>query len=219
MNQTVKRMWLCTVPALVTGVALAQAPSGGAPQQPSMPSQQSPNATAQSPGANTGTPQTAQSFGDQAFVTKALEGGMAEVELGQLAQQKSQSNDVKQFAQKMVSDHTQMGEKWFKPLGKQMGVSEPKGPSKKDKKLMEKLQALSGTDFDTQYIQAMLKDRKQDLKDFQAESEAAQDPSLKQVAEQGTKVISAHLQMIEQIAQSHNVTADADGKGKDISSK
>jgi putative membrane protein len=139
------------------------------------------------------------------------------VQLGQLAEQKSQSNDVKQFAQKMVSDHTQMGEKWFKPVAKQMGVSEPKGPSKKDKKLIEKLQGLSGPQFDTEYIQAMVKDHKEDLKDFKSEAEMAQDPNVKQIATQGTNIIQQHLQLIEQIAQAHNVPLE--GKSKEISSK
>lgn len=215
-----RKMWLCSVPALLTGAALlAQAPpsSGGGAQQPSMPSQPSANPNMPSPGAGAETAPTGQNFGDQAFVAKALQGGFAEVQLGQLAQQKSQSDDVKQFAQKMISDHSQMGEKWFKPVAKQMGVSEPKGPSKKDKKLIEKLQGLSGQEFDTEYIQAMLKDHKEDLKDFQGEAQAAQDPSVKQIATQGVEVISKHLQMIEQIAQAHNVPVD--GKGKEISSK
>ncbi|HEY1987302.1 MAG TPA: DUF4142 domain-containing protein [Terracidiphilus sp.] len=213
MNRTVKGLWLSSVPVLVTSLALAQAPTGGAPA-PSMPSQSSPNSTTGAPAAPGATAPTGQSFGDQAFVTKALEGGMAEVQLGQLAQQKSQSQDVKQFAQKMVSDHGQMGEKWFKPVAKSLGVSEPKGPSKKDKKLMEKLSGLSGTDFDTQYIQAMVKDHQQDLKEFQAEAQAAQDPNVKQIAEQGTKIISQHLQLIQQIAQAHNVPVE----GKEMSS-
>jgi putative membrane protein len=204
-------------PALLTSMLLAQTPGGGGGgQQPSMPSQQQPpSATMGSPGAGSTAP-TTQNFGDQAFVTKALEGGMAEVELGKLAADKSQSQDVKQFAQKMVNDHSQMGDKWFEPLAKELGVSEPKGPSKKDKKLIEKLQGLSGQEFDTQYIQAMLKDHKEDLKDFQNEAQAAQDPNVKQIAEQGTKVITQHLQMIEQIAQNHNVSID--GKSKEVSS-
>jgi len=202
---------------------IAQAPpSGGAPsspgsQQPGVPSQQSPDNAGAPPGANTGTAATSQNFGDQAFVAKALEGGMAEVQLGQLAQEKSQSNDVKQFGQKMVSDHSQMGEKWLKPIAKQMGVSEPKGPSKKDKKLIEKLQGLSGQQFDTEYIQAMLKDHKEDLKQFKNEAQMAQDPNVKQIAQQGSTVIQQHLQLIEQIAQAHNVPVE--DKGKDVSSK
>jgi putative membrane protein len=205
-----------SAPALLASMLLAQTPGGGGGgQQPNTPSQQQPSATMGSPGTGTTSP-TTQNFGDQAFVTKALEGGMAEVQLGQLAQEKSQSDDVKQFAQKMVNDHSQMGDKWFKPVAKEIGVSEPKGPSKKDKKLIEKLQGLSGQEFDTEYIQAMVKDHKEDLKDFQTEAEAAQDPNVKQIAEQGSKVISQHLQMIEQIAQNHNVPID--GKSKEVSS-
>jgi putative membrane protein len=205
--------------ALLGGiVALAQTP--GSPQQPSMPSQQpsptSPtNPTPNGPGTYPGTaPTSAQDFGERAFVSKAMEGGMAEVQLGQLAEQKSQSNDVKQFAQKMVNDHGQMGEKWFKPVAQQMGLSEPKGPSKKDKKEIEKLQGLSGQDFDREYITMMVKDHKQDLKDFQSEAQAAQTPALKQIAEKGTQVIQQHLQLIEQIAKNHNV----DVGGKEMSS-
>jgi putative membrane protein len=218
-KQHMKKIWLCSVPALLTSAALlAQAPpSGGAQQQPTMPGQQPTTSTMPNAGATPGAGPNSDNFGEQAFVSKALQGGVAEVQLGQLAEQKSQSNDVKQFAQKMVSDHTQMSEKWFKPVAKQMGVSEPKGPSKKDKKLIQKLQGLSGQDFDTQYIQAMVKDHKEDLKDFKSEAETAQDPNVKQIATQGSNIIQQHLQLIEQIAQAHNVPLE--GKSKEISSR
>jgi putative membrane protein len=200
---------------LASAAMLAQAPPGGGGQQPNMPQQQQQNPSPAYPGTTPGTAETAQNFGDQAFVTKAMQGGEAEVELGKLAQEKSQSADVKQFGQKMVSDHSQMGEKWFKPVAKEVGVSEPKGPSKKDKKLIEKLQGLSGPQFDTEYIQAMVKDHREDLKDFQNEAQMAQDPNVKQIAEQGQKIISQHLQLIEQIAQAHNVPIE----GKEVSSR
>jgi len=197
------RIFLYSATALLAAAtAIAQSPSGGMPQQ--QPSQQ-PSPGMESSGMTPGTAPTSQQFGDQAFVTKALAGGEAEVELGQLAQQKSQSNDVKQFAQKMVADHSQMGDKWFKPIAKNIGVSVPKGPDKKDKKLIAKLQTLSGQDFDNQYIQAMLKDHKQDLKEFKEEAQTTQDPNVKQAAQQGATVIQQHLQMIEQVAKNHNV--------------
>ena len=214
---TMRKMWLCSVPALLTSVTLlAQAPPTGQPSTPGQQQQPSSGATP-SPGDTAGNvAPSGQNFGDQAFVAKALEGNAAEVQLGQLALQQSQSNDVKQFAQKMVSDHTQMTDKWLKPVAKQMGVSESKGPSKKDKKLIEKLQGMSGEQFDTEYIQAMLKDHKTDLKDFQNEAQMAQDPNVKQIAQQGANIISQHLQMIEQIAQKHNVPIE--GKSKEVSS-
>jgi putative membrane protein len=215
---SMKRMWVCTVPALLTGAALlAQTPSTGGSQQPSMPSQPRSGQTAPAPGEAPGTAATGQSFSDQAFVAKALEGGAAEVQLGQLAEQKAQSNDVKQFAAKMVSEHQQMADKWLKPVAKQIGASEPKGPSKKDKKMMEKMQGLSGQQFDTEYIQMMVKDHRQDLKEFQNEAQMAQDPNVKQIAQQGADLIQKHLQMIEQIAQAHNVPVE--GKTKEMSSK
>jgi len=215
------KSYLCLLPRvglsmlLMSGTAMiAQAP-GSPQQQPSMPGQQqqsptNPSAgnTGMGPGAYPGNAPTGQDFAERAFVTKALEGGETEVQLGQLAQQKSESADVKQFAQKMVSDHSQMADKWFKPVAQQLGVSEPKGPSKKDKKEIAKLQGLSGQDFDREYITMMVKDHQQDLKDFKDEAQAAQDPNVKQVAQQGSSVISQHLQLIEQIAKTHNIAVE-----------
>jgi putative membrane protein len=195
---------------LMSAMAVAQYPAGGAgQQQPNMPSQQPTTPTTGTTGPDSLANQ--QASADQAFVRKALEGGAAEIQLGQLAQQKSQSEDVKQFAQKMVEEHTQLSEQ-MKPVAQQLGVKEPKGPSKKDKQLMAKLEGLSGPQFDEAYIQAMVKDHKEDLKEFKNEAQSALNQNVKQAAQQGAGVISQHLQMIEQIAQSHNVATD--GKSK-----
>jgi putative membrane protein len=184
--------------------------SPGAVQQPTMPNQQ-PNAAAGTlpPDADALNP---QAINDQEFVRKALEGGAAEVQLGQLAEQKSQSPDVKQFGQKMVQDHTQLGDQVMKPVAKQLGVKEPKELSKRDKQLVASLEGLSGPQFDQEYIKAMVKDHKQDLKDFKSEAQMAQDPNVKKAAQEGTTVISQHLQMIEQIAQSHSVAVEGNRK-------
>jgi putative membrane protein len=208
-----RRILLLSGTALLAGVtAMAQMPSGGSPSAPTNPNpQQVPTSPGAGLPASDGAATTTQQFSDHAFVSKALEGGVAEVQLGQLAQQKSQSPDVKQFGQKMVQDHTQLGEQ-MKQVAKAMGVSEPKGPSKKDKQLMAKLEGLSGDQFDQEYIKAMVKDHKQDLKDFNDEAQMTQDPNLQQVTKTGTRVISQHLQMIEQIAQAHNVSTQASNK-------
>ncbi len=205
------RILICSAAALLMSVTVfAQvAPGGGQQpmpgQQPGAPGQTPTNPNMGVPGATPGTAPTAQEFGEKMFVSKALAGDDAEVQLGQLAQQKSQSNDVKQFAQKMVSDHSQMNEKWFTPVAKQLGVSEPKGPSKKEKKEIAKLQGLSGAAFDTAYIKTMVKDHQKDLKDFKDEADTAQNPNVKEVAQQGAKVISQNLQLAEQLAKNHNV--------------
>ncbi len=211
------RILLCSASALLASMtAMAQNQPGGAGggQQPS---QQQPGQQPGGPGgamesAGPQNQQAMQAMADQSFVKKALEGGAAEVQLGQLAQQKSQSADVQQFGQKMVADHTQLGDQ-IKPIAQQLRVKEPNGPSKKDKELIAKLQGLSGEQFDQTYINAMVKDHKQDLKEFKTEAQQAQDPNVKQVAQQGAQVISQHLQLIEQIAQSHNVPTGGKSKG------
>lgn len=206
------KILLCSASVFLAGaIAAAQAPSGSSmPQQtPQSPQQQQQSTMGTMADANMAN--TQQNMSDQAFVSKALQGGNAEVQLGQLAQQKSQSNDVKNFGQKMVQDHTQMGEQ-MQPIAQQLGVKEPKGLSKKDKQLVAKLQGLNGQQFDDAYIQAMVKDHKQDLKDFKQEADMTQNPNLKQAAQQGSQVISQHLEMIQQIAQSHNVPTE--GKTK-----
>jgi len=58
-------------------------------------------------GVNTGSSNKAAA-GDRSFMTKAAQGGMAEVELGQLAQQNGQSEDVKKFGKQMVDDHSRL---------------------------------------------------------------------------------------------------------------
>jgi putative membrane protein len=213
----IHRLGLCSAAALLVGTTLlAQAPGGspGMPQQqPQQPSTQ-PTTPSQQPEA--GPSNSVQSMADQSFVSEAMQGSMAEVQLAQLAQQKSQSQDVKQFAQKMANDHTQMNQKWFDPVARQLNVSEPKSPSKKDKKLMAKLEGLNGDEFDKEYITAMLKDHQDDLKKFKQEADATQDPNLKQIATQGSTVISQHLQLAEQVAKNHNIPVEG---GKEISSR
>jgi putative membrane protein len=143
---------------------------------------------------------------DKSFVRKALQGDMAEVQLGQLALQKSSNDDVKHFAQKMVDDHTKLGDE-MKQVAQQLSVKVPDSPSGKDKSTMNKLQALNGDEFDKAYIKDMVKDHQQDEKEFQSEAKSTTNPALKQVATQGAQVIGEHLQMIQQIAQKNNVVA------------
>jgi putative membrane protein len=157
-------------------------------------------ATAGAIAQNTG--QASQS--DKHFVREALMGGMAEIQLGQLASQKGSADDVKQFGQKMVEDHTRLGEQ-MKGVAGQIGVTPPAGLSAKDQALKTRLEGLSGAQFDRAYIRAMVKDHENDLQAFKSEAANASSPAVKDAASQGEKVVSEHLNMIEQIAATHHV--------------
>lgn len=146
------------------------------------------------------------SSADKSFVKNAIEGGNAEIELGQMAMARGNSDDVKQFGKKMVDDHAQLGEQ-MKTVAGQIGVTPPKAIPASDKALEMKLKMLSANDFDQAYIKAMVKDHQQDLANFKKEAMSGSSPAVKDAATQGVQVISSHLQMIQQIAQSHNVQA------------
>lgn len=141
---------------------------------------------------------------DKAFAKKAIEGGNAEVKLGQLAQQKGASEDVKHFGEKMVTDHGKMNEQ-MTGVAQNMGVTPPTSVSPADKAEDAKLKMLSGNAFDKAYIEHMVKDHRKDLAEFKKEAATATDPQLKQAAEHGAKVIAEHLRMAEDLAKSHQV--------------
>jgi len=214
VNRMCSRVFYTACTALLAGaMASAQSPQSN----PGSPSSQSPSTSPSSPGMGTSatpgmTTDPGNGMMDKAFVKKAMQGGMAEVDLGKLAAEKGSSEDVKQFGQQMVDDHSKLNEQ-MKPVAAQLGVSAPKEPSKKDQELKTKLQALSGQQFDEAYIKAMLKDHKKDHDEFSNEAQNAQDPNVKQVAQQGDQLIQQHLQHIEQIAQAHNIPASGKSKG------
>jgi putative membrane protein len=147
---------------------------------------------------------TSASSSDKKFVHSALEGGNAEVKLGQLAAQKGNSEDVKQFGQKMVDDHTKLGDQ-MKQIAQQQGIQVPEGIPSKDKALEARLNSLSGDAFDKAYIKAMVQDHKKDLSEFKKEASSGNATSIKDAASQGAQVISEHLQMAQQMAQKHKI--------------
>jgi putative membrane protein len=208
-------LMMAAVAAWACATAIAQQP-GGSPQQ-SSPSQQQQmpgqSGNPGAPGATTGMPGTTQqpnqnAYGDQMFVHDTLEGDDAQVAMSQLAQQKSSSTDVKQFGAKMVQIHTELNNQ-LKPAAKELGVSEPKGPSKKEQKEIDHLQALSGPDFDTAYIQAMAKQQQHDLKGFKDEAQAGQTANIQEAAKQDEPILAQHYQVLQKLAQAHNVTLES----------
>jgi putative membrane protein len=136
---------------------------------------------------------------DQKFVKNAAAGGMAEVKFGQLAVQKATNPDVKAFGQKMVDDHTTLGNQLM-PVAQRMGITPPTQLDKKDQAEYDRLNALSGDAFDKAYVQAMVADHKKDLRDFKYEASNTNNSDLKQVAQQGAQVIQQHYQMVQKLA-------------------
>ena len=141
----------------------------------------------------------ADSNPDASFYKKAAEGGMAEVELGTLAGQKSTSASVKDFAAMMVKDHTAANDK-LKALAASKNVDLPTSPSMGQMATKLKLQALSGNTFDQSYIKTMIEDHEEDIKEFKTEAASGRDPEAKAYAAATLPTLQAHLKKIRSIA-------------------
>ena len=140
----------------------------------------------------------AQAMQDRLFLRKAAQGGAAEIMLGQLALQKTQNEAVKKFAQRMIDDHTAITQS-LKPFADELGVMTPK-PAKMDQMEYDRLSALSGADFDREYLADMVKDHHKDLQDFTLEAETASDPDLKEAVAKDQIVIARHTRMADRLA-------------------
>jgi putative membrane protein len=158
--------------------------------------------------SSTAFAQAGVSDDDKHFVEAALKGGMAEVELGKLAADKGASDDVKQFGQKMVDDHTRMGVQ-MKTVASEIGVKPSDSMSAGGIATKAELEVLSGKTFDDAYIKAMVKDHEEDLQGFKKEAESGTSPTVKRAARRGEITVSHHLEMIKKIAAAHNVSVSS----------
>ena len=129
---------------------------------------------------------------------------MAEIETGKLALEKAQDPKVKEFAQHMVDDHTKMLDE-VKTLAQSKNVELPSAPDAKHEKLMKKLE--SASDFDREYMRAMVKDHRDALKLAQRTARGAKDGELKAAAQKAAPEIQDHLKTAQEIAKTEKRSA------------
>jgi putative membrane protein len=187
-------------------------PNPAAQNQQNLPQQQMPaTPSTQDSAANSGG--LGQIMQDKMFLRKAAEGGIAEVKLGQLAAQKGSSDDVKAFGQKMVDDHTKLNNEMAE-VADSMGVMLPKSMNKDDQAEYDKLSALSGNDFDMEYLSFMVKDHHKDLHEFRLEAASPADPILHDAVVKAASVIHEHTVMVDKLAREKGVPVPVHGGNK-----
>ena len=136
------------------------------------------------------------SSGDRKFVQEAAIGGLAEVEMGNLAQQKASSDAVKQFGQRMVTDHSKANDE-LKQVASSKGIEVPASLDHKHQKDMEKLSKKTGADFDKAYMSHMVDDHKKDVADFRKESKSGKDADVKGFAAKTLPTLEDHLKLAQ----------------------
>jgi putative membrane protein len=140
--------------------------------------------------------ETAVSMADTNFILAAAQGGMTEVKLGELAATNGMRDDVKEFGQMMVKDHTAINDD-LKALAAQKGVTLPDSLDTKHQGMVDKMAALTGSGFDDAYIKGMIKAHQKDARAFKAESAATQDADIKNFLAKSIPVVEAHLQHVK----------------------
>jgi putative membrane protein len=137
------------------------------------------------------------SAADKKFMMMAAQSDLAEIQVGNLALQKSTNDQVKTLAQRLVDDHTKSSTA-MKQLAQQKGVTLPADTDAKHKALASKLEGESGSKFDKDFLDANSADHHKVIKAFEEESTKGSDPDVKAFATQFLPPIQEHSKMIDQ---------------------
>jgi putative membrane protein len=133
------------------------------------------------------------------FMTRAAEGGMAEIETGKLAVSKAQNAEVKQFAQQMIADHTRANNE-LKTLAGKKNVTLPTGLDPMHQAMAAKLSGLTGAEFDREYMRGQVEDHERTVALFQAQADNGADAEAKAMAAKTLPNLKMHLEMARKIS-------------------
>jgi putative membrane protein len=135
---------------------------------------------------------------DRVFVHAAAIGGMAEVELGNLAQQKAQNEAVKDFGRRMVEDHKQANDRLIS-LAKAAGIAVPDKLDQEHQAMRDRLQAMNGTEFDLAYLQGQVADHQKTAQLLEYEIGSGQQIALKDFASEILPTVLQHLRSAQDL--------------------
>ena len=134
---------------------------------------------------------------DQKFIKEAIEGNLAEVQMGQFAQQNGASQGVKDFGLMLATDHGQANTK-AQSVAQSMNVTPPTEPNAKQKKDYDKMSKLSGAAFDKAFAQHMVADHKKDIAAFQKETKS-KNQTVASFASETLPTLQKHLQTAQSL--------------------
>ena len=138
---------------------------------------------------------------DAKFATTAANGGMAEVALGKLAQEKSTNAQIKSFGAMMVTDHGKANDELM-AIAKTKNITLPATVDADHQKKMDDLSKMTGKDFDKAYVDAMVDGHKKTLTLMQDEAKNGKDADLKAFAAKTAPTVQMHLDAINKIKDS-----------------
>ncbi|MBK0380276.1 DUF4142 domain-containing protein [Mucilaginibacter segetis] len=138
---------------------------------------------------------------DAEFATKLANGGMTEVALGKIAQEKGTSQKVKDFGSMMVTDHSKANDELM-AIAKAKNITLPATPDDEHQKMINDLSAKTGTDFDKAYVDAMVDGHEKTVSLLEDGAQNCKDADLKAFAAKILPTVKGHLEKIKEIQSS-----------------
>lgn len=130
---------------------------------------------------------------DANFVRQAAASGIAEVLTGELALDKAESEEVREFAERMVEDHTDSNNR-LAELARAEGFDVPAETDDMHKQIVERLNQLSGEEFDREYIAGQVADHEAAVELFRQQAEDGKNEALRNFAELTLPTLELHLE-------------------------
>lgn len=137
-----------------------------------------------------------QDKASQKFVKEAIEGNLAEVQMGELAQKNGSSEGVRSFGQMLQKDHADANQK-ATAAANAVGVTPPTEPNAKQKAEYNRMSKLTGARFDNEFAKMMVADHKKDISDY--EKEAKQNDTVGNYAKETLPTLQKHLQTAQSL--------------------
>ncbi len=145
---------------------------------------------------------------DSSYILEAIRGNFLEVALGRVAESRGADFDVKAFAKRMITDHNSMNDQWA-TVAKNNRVRVPVGLDETAKQTVDRLEDLSGSEFDQAYMTEMIRQHEQALATFQRMASSATAPDVRQLASSGVPGIREHLTLAQQIGSRVGISSTA----------
>jgi putative membrane protein len=133
---------------------------------------------------------------DSEFLHLAAEVNMAEMKLGKLAQDRATAANLKQYGQRLVTDHTKMSAELQK-IAQKEDATLPGKLDEKHQDLFDQLSKVNGATFDTNFSKDMIKGHEHAIAKFETQAKNGQDAELKAYAEKWLPTLRDHLQTIK----------------------
>ena len=148
--------------------------------------------------SSSGSSKTQVAAEDMQFMKDAAQSGMAEVKMGELASSNAESQQVKNLAQKLVTDHTRVNEE-LKQLATKKGAMLPDTVTEQQKTMLQHLTSLKGSDFDSAFKQHAVENHQKSVDKFKTAAEKAKDADIKAFAAKTLPALQLHLALAKQL--------------------